>query len=202
MKKSLLCLISTLIIVGVLSLSSCGCIKETKEEPKEVIKETKEEPKEVFGDEKMKTLPHGWKWYENKEWGLRIGYPRNWRVGPDPLIPHNDPPRDIDFKKGWLMFGTLMFDIYSEEVGEDFDLMEYTVKKSRCGEEEVKDVIIGGVPGKQTKRIVVTEGTERLTEVTTFVVYKGRLFEFFFIEEEVGEIGYRMLDTVEFIGRK
>ena len=190
MQKRVFCLVSVFLI-GALFLSSCGCIKETKEEPKE-----------VFGGEKMKTLPRGWKWYENEEWGLRIGYPWNWRVGPNPYDSHI-PPREIYFKKGWsLKIGPLMFDIYSKEVGEDFDLMEYTVKKSRCGEEEVKDVIVRGVPGKQTKRIVETEGTERFTDVTTFVVYKGRLFKFFFREEEAGKIGYRMLDTVEFIGRK
>jgi hypothetical protein len=80
--------------------------------------------------------------------------------------------------------------------------MGYAVTRSMCEEEEVKDVIVGGVPGKQTKVIVGTEGTEYFTDVATFVVYKGRLFEFFFTEEEAGKIGYRMLDTVEFIGRK
>jgi hypothetical protein len=64
MEKRMLCLLSILVI-GALMLSSCGCIKETKEEPKK-----------VFGGEKIK-IPSDWKVYENEELGFKIKYPKD-----------------------------------------------------------------------------------------------------------------------------
>jgi hypothetical protein len=61
-QKRVLCLLSVL-LVGVLLLSSMGCIEE----------------KEKISKKKMK-IPPGWKVYENKEWGYRIKYPIDWVV--------------------------------------------------------------------------------------------------------------------------
>jgi hypothetical protein len=184
-------LISTLIIVGVLFLSSCGCIKETKEEPKE-----------VFGDEKMKTLPAGWKWYVNETFGVRIGYPGDWKVKEDRDwgIDH------ISFKdEEW---GDV-FLISSEEIGEDFDLTDY----ARGTKEEQEKIIIGGKPGIKVSYEIRIGEREPCLNTWIYAIHKGRVFEFSFgeVEElkectevwykelkECTEVCYKVLDTVQF----
>jgi hypothetical protein len=181
MNKSLLCLISTLIIVGVLFLSSCGCIKETKEEPKK-----------AFGGKEME-IPLGWKVYENKELGIRVAYPPK----VDEVVRSKSPGGAlcIDFKFKDKELGDA-FGFECEKIGKDFDLASYSYQHSGAKE----DVTIGGKPGKMGKHeVVCREWSVAPTNVWAYAVHKGRVFEFLFEEEEPwGETGYKMLDTVEF----
>lgn len=68
MRKKVISLVSVM-LVGALMLSFCGCLEETKK-----------------GEKKMKafTLPQGWTWYENEAFGIRLAYPEKWKVEPHP----------------------------------------------------------------------------------------------------------------------
>jgi hypothetical protein len=189
MKKRMLCLLSVL-LVGVLILSSCGCIKETKEEPKK-----------AFGGKEME-IPSGWKVYENKEWGIRVAYP------PKVEVVRSKTPGgmlDVDFKFENKELGDA-FGISCKKIGKDFDLASYAARRSGADKEGLEDVTVGGKPGKMEKhKEYVVPGVPPDTCVWVFVVHKGRVFEFLFGGQESGpqkgiweETGNRMLDTVEF----
>jgi hypothetical protein len=185
MKKRMLCLLSVL-LVGVLILSSCGCIKETKEEPKE-----------VFGDEKMKTLPAGWKWYVNETLGMRIGYPGDWKVKEDQYESIDKVLFEKAFSENEAWGDMLSID--SEEIEEDYDLTKHTADTSYSKEYQEK-FIIGGKPGiKVTLEMRVGEKKPCLN-TWIYAIHKGRVFEFSFLEEDGEYVGliYKVLDTVQF----
>jgi hypothetical protein len=168
-------------------MSSCGCIKESKEEK-----------------EKMKTLPAGWKWYENEIFGIRMGYPEKWEVGPHPYNPNI-----IEFKYFTSVCPTeklnVVFSLECKKVKKDFDLEAYLKEGRHWPPDEMKNVKIDGIPGKQLKVVMETETptetiyqTDVETFVTTYVVSNEKLFKFFFVEDEIGKTGYQILDSVEF----
>jgi hypothetical protein len=171
-------------LVGALMLSSCGCIKETKEEPKE-----------AFGGKEME-IPSGWKVYENKEWGIRVAYPPKVEV-----VKSKSPggKLDVDFKFENKELGDA-FGISCEKIGKDFDLASYAAQSAYANKEDLEDVTVGGKPGKMEKhKVYVMPGEPADLCVWAYAVHKGRVFEFLFGGEDPWEeIGYKMLDTVEF----
>ena len=129
-----------MLLIGALFLSSCGCIKETKEEPKE-----------VFGGEEMK-IPPGWEVYENKEWGIRVAYP------PKVEVVKSKTPGGalwIDFKIELedKKLGD-MLSIGCKKTGENFGLASYAAHYSGVNVEDLEDITIGGKPGKIAKNEV------------------------------------------------
>jgi hypothetical protein len=178
MKKKLVCLLGMLLI-GALFLSSCGCIKETKEEPKE-----------VFGDEKMKTLPADWKWYVNETLGMRIGYPGDWKVKEE----RDGSIDDIFFENEEGRGG---FSISSKEIEEDYDLTKHARGSTK---EEQEKFIIGGKPGIKVSFEMCVGEYEPCLNTWIYAIHKGRVFEFLFLEEdgEYVELIYKVLDTVQF----
>ena len=185
--KRVFCLVSVFLI-GALFLSSCGCIKETKEEPKK-----------VFGGEKMK-IPPGRKVYENKEWGIRVAYPPECQVETE-----RKTWKGVAFSFKDEELGDA-FGISCEKIGKDFDLASYAAQHAGADKEDLEDVTVGGKLGKMEKhKEYVMPGVPPDTCVWVFVVHKGRVFEFLFGGQESGpqkgiweETGNRMLDTVEF----
>jgi hypothetical protein len=176
--------IVSILLVGALMLSFIGCIKESKEEK-----------------EKMKTLPAGWKWYENETFGIRMGYPENWEVE-----PYSYNPNIIEFKYFTSICPTeklnIVFSLECKEVKKDFDLNAYLNKQLWWPPDEVKAVKINGIPGKQFKVDVMVDtltGSFPQTDIETFVVVNNKLFEFFFVEDKIGETGYQILDSVDFL---
>jgi hypothetical protein len=164
-------------------LSSCGCLKESKEK-----------------EEKMKTLPAGWVWYENETFGIRMGYPEKWKVEP---YSYNSNII-IDFKYFTSACPTeklnVVFSLECKEVKKDFDLEAYLKEGRHWPPDEMKNVKIDGIPGKQLKEEKETETptetiyqTDVETFVTTYVVSNEKLFEFFFVEDEIGKTGYQIL---------
>jgi hypothetical protein len=184
----MLCPLSILLI-GALITSSCGCIKETKEEK-----------------EKMKTLPAGWKWYENETFGIRMGYPEKWEVGPHPYNPNNLYSLNvIEFKYFTSACPTeklnVVFSLGCKEVKKDFDLKAYLKEGRHWPPDEMKNVRIDGIPGKQLKTEMGVDTlveTIYQTDVKTYVVSNEKLFKFFFVEDVIGKTGYQILDSVEF----
>jgi len=177
MKKRLLCPIG-IMLIGVLLLSSIGCVEEI--------------------GEKMKTLPAGWKWYVNEEWGLRVGHPPEFHPGEIVGPAFSETSISIGYTEGLLL--------YSEEIGEDFNLTEFIF--SRCfisrDPEEWQDITVGGKKGKMGKDEDewwdTPEGFIRIQP--QFYVYvahedRGRFFEFHYWDESK-DIALKMLDTVEF----
>jgi hypothetical protein len=179
MQKRVICLLS-IFLIGALFLGSIGCIKEPKKE-------------------KMKTLPAGWKWYENETLGIRMGYPEKWEVEP---YSHNSNVI-IDFKY-FTSYSPetpdVVFSIDCKKVMRDFDLEAYLKEGIYWPPDEIKDVKIDGIPGKQLKEFTETEIQARYeTLVFTYVVSNEKLFEFYFVEEDIGKTGYQILDSVEFL---
>jgi hypothetical protein len=71
MTKRVLCLLSVLLI-GALIMSSCGCVKESKKE--KISKKQETFPKE------SKVTISDWETYENPKWGYKLNYPSDWAV--------------------------------------------------------------------------------------------------------------------------
>jgi hypothetical protein len=153
-------------------LSSCGCLKESKEEK-----------------EKMKTLPAGWKWYENKEWGFRIGYPGEWEV-----ITYEEHPHRINFKRsgkeGILSIGFL-------PVKKDWVSIDEYSNYSGF----IRYVTIGGERGKIVKDIIVemTPGAKPFVNYRAFAEHNQKLFDFLLSSKPNDPLSLKMLSTVEFI---
>jgi hypothetical protein len=185
MNKKKLCLQSSFII-GILLLILIGCVKESEEEKAKIFRWKTE-------------IPSGWKWYENETMGIRIGYPEKWNVEP---YPYN--PNIIDFTYFTSLSPetpNVVFCIDCKEVKRDFDLEAYLKEGIWREPKETKDVKIDGFPGKQVKELTgvdILTGTIYQTDVTTYVVSNKKLFEFFFVEDEIGKTGYQILDSVEF----
>jgi hypothetical protein len=158
-------------------LSSCGCIKEKEEEEQAEISE-----------EKLKKLPAGWKWYENKEWGLRIGYPGDWEV-----ITYEELPHRINFKRsgkeGILSIGFL-------PVKENFNIDECSNYSGL-----IQYFTIGGEQGKIVKDIIIemTPGAKPFVNYLAFVEHNQKLFEFLLSSKPNDPLSLKMLSTVEFI---
>jgi hypothetical protein len=176
MKKRVLCLLSVMLI-GTLMLSSCGCIKEKEEEGQAEISEGK-----------LKKLPAGWKWYENKEWGLRIGYPRDWEV-----ITYEELPHRISFKRsgkeGILSIGF-------RPVKEDFNIDEYESYTAL-----IQYFTIGGERGKIVKDVIfaMEPGAKEFVNYRAYVEHNQKLFDFLLSSKPNDPLSLKMLSTVEFI---
>jgi hypothetical protein len=156
-------------------LSSIGCIEETKKE---------------------KTLPHGWKWHKDELFGVRLECPEEWEIG---FYPYN--PSITEFREfNWFdpKKEETVFWLTCKEVDVLFDLGEYVKEELAWPTKEIKNVKIDGVPGKRWKT-----GSANHTFVNTYVISNDKmLYDFFFVEEDIDETGYQILDSVKFGPRK
>ncbi|HIH97600.1 MAG TPA: hypothetical protein HA346_01115 [Thermoplasmata archaeon] len=186
MNKKEICLLSSFII-GILLLILIGCVKESEEEKAKIFRWKTE-------------IPSGWKWYENETFGIRIGYPEKWEVEPHPYNPNI-----IEFKYFTSIYPEtpgVVFSLKCKEVKRDFDLEAYLKEGMHWPPDEIKDVKINGIPGKQLKVLMEADtirGTIDQTDVRTYVVSNEKLFKFWFVEDEIGKTGYQILDSVEFL---
>jgi hypothetical protein len=189
MNKKKLCLQSSFII-GILLLILIGCVKESEEGKAKIFRWKTE-------------IPSGWKWYENETFGIRMGYPEKWRVGPHPYNPNI-----IEFKYFTSLTPkypetlNVVFSLRCKEVKSGFDLKTYLKEEIHWPPDEMKNVKIDGIPGKQLKTEMGVDTlveTIYQTEVRTYVVSNEKLFKFFFVEDEIGKTGYQILDSVEFL---
>jgi hypothetical protein len=168
-----------------------GCIKESEEEKAKIFRWKTE-------------IPSGWKWYENETFGIKMGYPEKWEVEPHPYNPNIIRFKYFTSYSPETPLAVFVF--RCKEVKKDFDLEAYLKEGRHWPPDEMKNVRIDGIPGKQSKEIMETETptetiyqTDVETFVTTYVASNEKLFEFFFVEEEIGKTGYQVLDSVEFL---
>ena len=173
------------LVLTALLLGSMGCVEEI--------------------GKKMKTLPAGWVWYVNEEWGLRIGHPPEFHPH-EITSPISRGKKIIRIEKEISIGYTKGIIIYSEEIGEDVNLTEFIF--SRCfiirDPEEWQDITVGEKKGKMGKDedewIDTPEGFIRLQpEFYVYVTHedRGRFFEFHYWKN-YEDIALKMLDTVEF----
>ncbi|HIH98679.1 MAG TPA: hypothetical protein HA346_06765, partial [Thermoplasmata archaeon] len=146
-----------------------------------------------------------WVWYVNEEWGLRVGHPPEFHPGEiaRPIsrgkkIIRREKEISIGYTKGLI--------IYSEEIGEDFNLTQNASLRFPgvlLDEDEWQDITVGGKKGKMGKDEGWWDTPEGfIRRQPEFYVYaahedRGRFFEFHYWKN-YEDIALKMLDTVEF----
>jgi hypothetical protein len=172
------------LVLTALLLGSMGCVEEI--------------------GKKMKTLPAGWVWYVNEEWGLKIGHPPEFHPH-EITSPISRGKKIIRIEKEISIGYTEGLIIYSEEIREDFNLTKFIFSRHVISSDpgEWQDITVGGKKGKMGKDEEPWDTPEGFIHMQPqFYVYvahedRGRFFEFHYWDESK-DIALKMLDTVEF----
>jgi hypothetical protein len=162
-----------------------GCIGEKKAEEEQA--------------EYLKSLPEGWKVYENKEIGFRLAYPPDWEIGLEPHFVEDGFV--MEFGKNGYGFGFII-DFFNESRKKDFE-RGIEILLDEC--DEVRNITLGGVPAKEgVITDYIPEMNRKVGGVRILFLRNNEswLIDFHYYPESFREQSYKVLETFEFIRRE